>query len=145
MTTDDAGKGKSPQILLRQVSLASSGSHDLWRIGWRVENCARPSLRIESVRFPHGQFRSNEQRFSPPISLGHGEYVEFEAIVACDAKPGAIVENAFSIFSGVWRDQPWRIFVRLRVAVNEQGEPAALAESITTQQVGFSNELRSES
>jgi hypothetical protein len=145
MTTDDTGNGKSPQILVRQVSLASGGRQDLWRIGWRVENCARPSLRIESVRFPHGQFRSNEQRFNPPISLGHGEYAEFEAIVACDAAPGAIVENAFSIFSAVWRDQPWRIFVRLRVAVNSQGEPDAFTELITTQQVGFSNELRSES
>jgi hypothetical protein len=28
--------------------------------------------------------------------------------------------------------------------VNEQGEPEALTELITSQQVGFSNELRSE-
>jgi len=144
MTTDDAGNGASPQISLRQVSLESGGRQDLWRIGWRVENCAWQSLRIESVRFPHGQFRSNEQRFSPPISLGHGEYVEFEAIVACDAAPGAIVENAFSIFSAIWRDQAWRIFVRLRVAVNNEGEPEALIELITTQRVGFSTAAQTE-
>ena len=70
--------------------------------------------------------------------------MEFEAIVACDAKPGAIVENAFSIFSGVWRDQPWRIFVRLRVSVNNEGEPEALIELITTQRVGFSTAAQTE-
>ena len=144
MTTDDAGNGASPQISLRQVSLESGGRQDLWRIGWRVENCAWQSLRIESVRFPHGQFKSNEQRFNPPISLGHEEYAEFEAIVACDAAPGAIVENAFSIFSAVWRDQPWRIFVRLRVSVNKEGEPEALTELITTQRVGFSTAAQTE-
>jgi hypothetical protein len=144
MTANKPGNSESPEILLRQVSLASGGSQGLWRIGWRVENCARQSLRIESVRFPHGQFRSNEQRFNPPISLGHGEYAELEASVACDAKPGAIIENAFSIFSAVWRDQPWRIFVRLRVAVNREGEPRAHTELITAQQVGFSETLSSD-
>ena len=145
MTIDDLGNGESPQIVLRQVSLASGESQNLWRIGWRVENCARHSLRIESVRFPHSQFRAAEQRFDPAISLGHEECAEFETSVACDAKPGVVVENVFSIFSAVWCDQPWRIFVRLRVSVNEQGEPAALAESITTQQVGFSETLSSDS
>jgi hypothetical protein len=143
MTIDDPGNGESPQIVLRQVSLASGERQNLWRIGWRVENCARHSLRIEAVRFPHSQFRVAEQRFDPAISLGYEERAEFEASVACDAKPGVVVENAFSIFSAVWCDQPWRIFVRLRVSVNEQGEPAALAESITTQRVGFSETLSS--
>jgi hypothetical protein len=141
MTIDDLGNGESPQIVLRQVSLASGESQNLWRIGWRVENCARHSLRIEAVRFPHSQFRAAEQRFDPAISLGHEECAEFETSVACDAEPGAIVENAFNIFSAVWRDQPWRIFVRLRVSVNSEGEPEALTELITTQQVGFSAEL----
>jgi hypothetical protein len=145
MTSDDRASGNSPQISLKQVSLAPGESGTLWRIGWSVENCSENSLRIEAARFPHGQFRSDEQILEPPFNLGGGESAEFTAVVACDAKPGTIVENAFIIFSAIWRDSLWRIFVRLRVSVNKQGEPAALTELITTQRVGFSVQLQSDS
>jgi hypothetical protein len=144
MTTADAGNRNSPEISLRQVSLCPGSGGGLWRIRWHVENLGGQRLQLKAARFPHGQFRADEQNFGRAISLDHGECGEFEATVACDAKPGEIVENAFVIFSATWRDNPWRIFVRLRVVVNEQGEPEALTELITSQQVGFSNELRSE-
>ena len=145
MTTADSGNRNSPQILLRQVSLRPGSGRGLWRIRWHVENLGRQLLQLEAARFPHGQFRADEQSFDQVISLDHGERAEFEATVACDAKPGAIVENAFVIFSAIWRDNPWRIYVRLRVSVNRQGEPAALTELITTQRVGFSAQLQSDS
>ena len=141
MTTADAGNRNSPEISLRQVSLRPGSGGGLWRIRWHVENLGRQRLQLKAARFPHGQFRADEQNFGRAISLDHGECGEFEATVACNAKPGEIVENAFVIFSAMWRDNPWRIFVRLRVSVNEQGEPAVLAESITAQRVGFSVEL----
>ena len=145
MNGDEHDNENAPQISLRQVSINPGGGKGLWRIGWHVENPGRHPVQLKAVRFPHGQFKSNEQRFDPPISLGHEECAEFEAGVACDAEPAAIVENAFGIFSAVWRDQPWRIFVRLRVSVNRQGEPNALTELITTQQVGFSETFSSDS
>ena len=138
MTMDEPGTDKSPQISLKQVWLHPEAGKRLWRIGWHVENPGCHPVQLKAVRFPHGQFKSDEQRFTPAFRLGHGEGVEFEANIACDAEPGAIVENAFIIFSATWLDQPWRIFVRLRVSVNEKGEPAALTELVTAQQVGFS-------
>ena len=145
MTTDDPGNGKAPRILLRQISLARDGGKNLWRIGWRVENRAQHSLRIEAARFPHGQFKAGMQGFDPAISLGQGECAEFEATVACNAKRGEVVENAFVIFSTVSQDSPWRIFVRLRVVVDTEGKPTAVTELITTQQVGFSEKVQSNS
>jgi hypothetical protein len=37
-----------------------------------------------------------------------------------------------------WQKNQWRLFVRLRIMVNEQGQPRTTTESITVQQVGFS-------
>ena len=145
MAATEAGNGESLRILLRQVSLNQGSGKGLWRIEWHVENPGRHSVQLKGVRFPHGQFKSNEQCFDPAINLGHGEHADVESSVACDAEPGAIVENAFSIFNVVWRNQPWRIFVRLRVTINSDGTPTAITESITTQRVGFSAGAESES
>src|SRR5215470_1485772 len=123
MTDDDSGKSNSPQILVRQVSLHPGDGMGLWRIRWCVENLGFHLLRLKTARFPHGQFRAAEQSLDPTISLDHGENTEFETAVGCNAEPGAIVENAFVIFAATWQGRPWRIFVRLRVSVNEQGEP----------------------
>ena len=144
MTTTEAGDCNAPKIALRQVAARRASDDGLWCIRWRVENSSRHLIQLASVRFPHGQFKSSELRFDSVIGLDFGEHAEFEASVACVAEPGAIVENAFSIFSAVWRDQPWRIFVRLRVVVDLEGKPTAISESITTQQVGFSTAAETE-
>ena len=99
-------------------------------------------LRLNAARFPHGQFKAAGQRFEPALVLGHTERAEFEATIACAEPAGVIVENVFVIFSAVWQDKPWRIFVRLRVIVDAEGKPKGIPELITTQQVGFSNEMR---
>jgi len=87
---------------------------------------------------PHGQFKSAEQRFDPPLEISEGGQVAFRALMHCDQPPGLVTENAFIIFQAVWCKEPWRIFVRIRVVVKEGGEPQTAVELITTQKIGFS-------
>jgi hypothetical protein len=49
-----------------------------------------------------------------------------------------VVENAFLILRVLWREQPWRIFARLRVVFDQHSVPENTIEVITTQPVGFS-------
>jgi hypothetical protein len=145
MTEVDRGHEDGPKISLNQVSLHLGSQKGFWRIGWKVENLAEHSLRLDAARFPHGQFKAAEQRFQPALVLGYRESAPFESIIACAEPAGAVVENAFVIFSAIWLDNRWRIFVRLRVVVDDQGKPTALTELITTQQAGFSTEVQSDS
>jgi len=87
---------------------------------------------------PHGQFKSAERRFDPPLELEEGGQVAFRALVRCDEPPGLVTENAFIIFQVLWCKKPWRIFVRIRVVVEQTGEPGTSVQLITTQRVGFS-------
>jgi hypothetical protein len=60
-------------------------------------------MRILSVRLPHGQFKSEEQRFEPPMDLNGTEEVQFRTFVRCDAPTGLVTENAFVILYVTWR------------------------------------------
>ena len=145
MSEVDCGSSDSPKISLRQVSVHLASAKGSWSIGWRVKNLNQDPLRLNTAQFPHGQFKATEQRFQPPIMVEPEESRRFEATVACPESAGTVVENAFVIFSAFWLDSPWRIFARLRVVVDAEGKPTTLTESITTQQVGFSTELPSDS
>jgi len=127
-----------PKIALRQDSLARDGATNRWNIPWEVENLSMDTLTIASVRLPHGQFKSDERHFSPAIQLAGGESKRFQTLVQCEEPPGLVTENAFVIFHCQWRGQPWRIFVRVRVTINADGEPETANELITAQKVGFS-------
>ena len=127
-----------PKIALRQVSLGFDAASKLWQLGWEIENCGGAVLRISSARLPHGQFKSAEQRFMPVIEVASRERKQFQCAVKCNEPAGLVTENAFVIFHCDWRAEAWRIFVRVRVAVNDRGEPEAATELITTQKIGFS-------
>ena len=87
---------------------------------------------------PHGKFRSDEKTFDPPIPVNAGENTTIEMAVFCDEPAGAIIENGFLILTVEWLNQRWRIFVRLRVIIDENGRPETVTELISTQPVGFS-------
>lgn len=127
-----------PKIALRQVPLARHTAGNAWNIRWQVDNLGSDELKIVSVRLPHGQFKSDEQRFDPSLELAGGESKEFQSLVHCREPAGLVTENAFVIFYCQWRGEAWRIFVRLRVTVTADGEPETATELITTQKIGFS-------
>ena len=130
-------KDAEPQISLVQSSVERKDTLARWSVGWSVQNLGAELIRIIAVRLPHGQFRSEELGFDPPVDLAPGATRQFWTLVCCDEPSGLVTENAFVIFQANWRGEPWRIFVRLRIVVNEKGEPKATTELITTQEVGF--------
>jgi len=95
-------------------------------------------MKFLAARCPHGQFRSEERFFDPPLHTAAGGNATIEMLVLCDEPAGAIIENGFLILLVEWLNNRWRIFVRLRVTINQQGEPETATELITTQRVGFS-------
>jgi hypothetical protein len=128
----------APAIALRQVYAHRHPTTGDWSIGWTVENKKAQSLKISSVRLPHGQFKAQEREFELALNLTSGASAEFETLVHCKEPPGLVTENAFVIFYGSWLSASWRIFVRLRVEIDAQLALRAVVESITTQRVGFS-------
>ena len=127
-----------PQVALTQVSAKRNGVLECWSIGWEIENQGAYSLKILATRLPHGQFKSEEYRFESPLELAPGKKTEFTVSVRCNEPVGLVTENAFVIFHAIWLGEPWRIFVRIRVVVTDDGRPQTETESITTQKVGFS-------
>jgi hypothetical protein len=125
------------RIELTQSSIAAVTA-GYWNVRWIVENTGANPLQLETVRLPHGQFRAAEKRFAPSLDLEPGSAAEFDTIVYCNEPTGLVTENAFVIFAASWHGQKWRIFARLRVVVNAQGEPQSVTELVTTQKVGFS-------
>jgi hypothetical protein len=125
-----------PEIELEQIS--AERNRDTWNIAWSVKNAGPHPLRILAVRLPHGQFKSEENRFEPAIDLRPGAETRIQTSVRCDEPPGDVTENAFVIFHVIWQGEPWRIFIRIRVAVDPDGEPQTTTELITIQKVGFS-------
>jgi hypothetical protein len=129
----------APQVSLRQVSAGREAATNRWNIRWEVENLGNETLKINSLRLPHGQFKSDEQFFTPALALAGGGSQPFSTLVYCPEASGLLTENAFVIFHCRWRGDAWRIFVRIRVTVKAgDGVPETATELITTQKVGFS-------
>src|SRR5574341_1711337 len=114
---------RNPKIELEQTAAQRQSVGGRWLVTWRIRNTAAHSLRVVSVRLPHGQYKAEEEHFEPALLLSAGEQANFETRVRCDEPPGLVTENAFLIFQALWLDEAWRIFVRIRVTVNADVEP----------------------
>jgi hypothetical protein len=138
MNGASASRESAPEIVLRQLAAERDGLTKYWSIAWAIVNKGTDSLEISAVRLPHGQFKSDEHRFDPPLDLATGASRQFNVCVSCEEPVGLVTENAFVIFAARWSGEAWRIFVRIRVIVNAAGKPETETQLITTQQVGFS-------
>jgi hypothetical protein len=127
-----------PRIAVEELGRNSKVEFGRWQFQWRIQNLTEQPIRFLAAWCPHGQFRSEERFFDPPLQAAAGKTATIEMPVRCDEPAGAVVENAFLILTTEWRTYKWRIFVRLRVMVDEEGIPGTAAALITTQRVGFS-------
>jgi hypothetical protein len=128
----------APAIMLEQSSVSRITASRRWAVEWKIANGRDAPLRIQRVQLPHGQFKSEEQHFEPEIILEPRAATRFRTDVCCDEPPGPVTENAFLIFHVIWLGESWRIFARIGVIADANGEPRSKVESITTQKTGFS-------
>jgi hypothetical protein len=127
-----------PKISVEEIRRSKEVERGRWLFGWRVQSLTEPPITFLAARCPHGQFKSEERFFEPPLQADAVQAATIEMPVLCDEPVGAVIENGFLILLVEWLDKQWRIFVRLRVIVNQQGVPETATELITTQRVGFS-------
>jgi len=127
-----------PQVELTQIKAKRGRSAAQWQIVWALKNRGGHPLHITAVRFPHERFKSSERIFEPPIDLNEDGVMEFAQPILCEGEPGLLTENAFAIFYVTWLGVRWRLFVRLKVVVNVNGNPEATTEMITVHKAGFS-------
>ena len=130
-----------PQIEVKQISVSRNLAPGRWILVWEIRNLSPAPLAILAARLPHGQFRSPEWKLSPAQTIFSHQSARLECAVECPQEPGSVVENAFIILQVLWLEQPWRIFVRLRVSIDAAAAPHSVTENITTQQAGFSERL----
>lgn len=132
-----------PQVSVEQASRCAGTTSDRWLVAWHIQNLGRHPLQLLAARLPHSRFHSEERELVPLPHLLPGERARLEFAVACSGLPGTVVENAFVILRVLWREEPWRVFARLRVVFDEQGGPQTTTEVVTVQRVGFSAALKS--
>src|SRR5262245_8263301 len=128
----------APQVEVKQISVSKNLAPGRWLLVWEIRNLSPAQLVIVAARLPHGQFRCAEWKLSPAPTIPPDHSDRLQCDVECPQDPGSVVENAFIILHVLWRDQPWRIFVRLRVSIDAAAAPHSTPENITTQQIGFS-------
>ena len=126
-------------MVVESACRCAASACDRWLSTWRIQNLGQEPLQLLSVGLPHSRFRSEEQELSPAPELLAGESAQLTLAVACGEPAGTVVENAFLILRVLWREQPWRIFARLRVVFDQGGVPENSTVVITTQPVGFSS------
>ena len=131
-------KTENPSIAVEQVEPSRSENSGRWLFKWRVRNATETPMNLLSVRLPHGKFKAEERKFLPQVEIAAQDHFIVDLAVACEEPPNTIVDNAFLILLVNWQENLWRFFVRLRIMVNEPGQPQTKTESITVQQVGFS-------
>ena len=127
-----------PKIEVEQAECVPSKNPGLWLFKWRMGNVTETPMSLLSVRLPHGKFKAEERKFGTALKVAAQDHFIVDLAVACEEPPNTIVDNAFLILLVSWQENQWRFFVRLRIMVNEQGQPQTITESITVQQVGFS-------
>ena len=132
------GSDNAPGIAADSLHCKRDSDPGRWSCSWRIQNLTDQSLKLFTIRLPHGQFRSQGREFNPSLEVPPGASARIETSVVCDDQPGAVIENAFLILLCEWQAESWRIFVRVRVTVSPEGQPEPVSELITTQRVGFS-------
>ena len=128
---------QSPRLLIEAAHCRAGTAQGQWLAAWRIHNLGREPIVLLSTWLPHDKFAHPRQGIDPSVQLAPGGSTVLELPVACHELPGSVVENAYVILRVLWLGQPWRVFVRLRITVDNASIPQHLCESITVHPVGF--------
>jgi hypothetical protein len=133
-----AVESEGPSIEVEQIEQSRNLNPGRWLFRWGIENKTETAMHLLSVRVPHGKFKGEERKFGPAVKIAADDHLILDLAIDCQEPPNTIVDNAFLILLVNWRENQWRFFVRLRIRIDQQGQPETTTESITVQQVGFS-------
>jgi hypothetical protein len=121
-----------PRLAVLSIEARAAETPGQWRVRWLLRNEAAESLHLERAWVPHGRFRGQGRR-ALDLQLPPGGAAPIELTVHADEALGTVVENVFFILESVYRGEPWRIFVRMRVEFLP--EPRPRGEVVTTQAI----------
>jgi hypothetical protein len=108
---------------------------------WQVTNLSDAVIDVLETWLPHGRFFAERETLVPPIALVAGTSATIRRIVRYSAKPGEVVENAFLNLELRAEAQRWLVLARMRVSHAADGRVDVEMESVTTQPVGFSQNV----
>ena len=129
----------SPRLLVESLSTLRRSDAGLWLVSWRIQNREDSAVDVLSTWLPHDHFWSERRDFVTSLRLAPEGAVDLQVAVSCNDKPGTVVENAFLVLRLTHKEQMWRAFVRLRIAVDAAGVPQHTCEAVTVHEVGFSS------
>jgi hypothetical protein len=129
---------QGPCLLLEAASARATAVRGQWLVAWRLQNLGQEPIEVLFIWLPHDKFFSGQQTRNPPLRLLPQESTLLELQVVCHEPPGSVVDNAFIILRLLWREQPWRVFVRHRVVLDTTGTPQHVCQAVSVQPVGFS-------
>ena len=127
----------SPAVRVEPIGAAEREAEG-WRTTWRIANADDRAVRAVSATAPHSKFRAET---SLDLEVAPRSSASFALVVRVDGRAGDEIENAFVILLVDADDAQWRVLVRLRVPLTDDGRPEPRVESTTVQRVGFSGEL----
>ena len=139
--SEDA-EGSIPRLSITRAASSGTPDSEIWEISWRVANLTREPLEIVEGWLPRGRFYSKKEAFAPPIILSAVDNVLLSREVRCLVEPGEVIENAFLILGGLFRDHLWRVLTRLRVEREASGAVRPVIEAVTAHPVGFALPLK---
>jgi hypothetical protein len=132
MTAERQGAA-GPQVRVTTIGEAVPLGQRRWKLRWELVNDADQALEITSAWLPHARFRSDQVDYVPPLVVVAGGKLALELAGSVDDEEGPVVENGFILLRTRWREEPWRIFVRVRVTLDDNGRPTPSTQAIQTQ------------
>ena len=87
-----------PRVAVDELRRNREAGSGRWLFVWRIQNLTEEPVQFLAARCPHGQFRSAERFFDPPLQAAAGKAATIEMPVRCDEPAGSVVENGFLFF-----------------------------------------------
>jgi hypothetical protein len=124
---------QGPRVRVTTVGEATPQEPHQWQVRWELVNETDQLLLISSAWLPHARFRSDPVDYDPPLAVEGGGRLRLQFNATVDGEGGPLVENGFILLRTTWEEERWRIFVRVRVTLDDAGRPLPSTQAIQTQ------------
>lgn len=126
---------EQPDLRPVEISATPSGS-GAWDVTWTLANAGASPLVIEEAWAPHGRFRSPAASLDPPAAISPQRTARLTLRVEAQEGPRTEVPNTFLILRVRWRDESWRVFIRMLAVFRTEWDLELRPQLVTTQRAG---------